>query len=609
MRLAGAIAAGVAAVLVCAGSAQAFDPVREAANVAKGSEREQVWLQPGYQLQLGLEGQRTQTEAALTAARDPERNFLTDACNSKGLACAGDIRLNQWKANGYGLVDRVLWTARNGSTVAGRVWATRAGPRKRPAIVITNGSIQASEELYWWAAQTLAKAGYVVVTFDPQMQGLSDTFGEGADRNEGFPSQTAGNTFYDWTQDAIDFLLSTPAKPFCARPSRSGTSHCPKQARRVKAGLNAAYNPMWKLVEGHRIGIAGHSYGASGVSWMGQQDKRVDAVVAWDNLCDPGRAPGTGTPLEGKGCSAGATGPPPGHRVPSLGLTVDSTGGEPRTSDPDPQGKSGASRAFSRDGVDTGSLVIRGGTHFDFSYIPMQPFRATLRGVELSAWYTRAWFDRYVKQDPAADRQLLSTRWRSDPGDRRVDPAGRGNLFSFYYRSRLDVRTVRRQAGHVRGHALRLLRAGGRRRPAGRLLLPGHRALARPPARPAAAGAGVAERRAHQRPPAAPARQREPGRSRPAGARAPACRRQADQLHRARPARRPADDQAPPARPRRAREDRRGVGAAARRRARSRPAAPRPAWHVAAPRCGPWPRWPTAGSRPAGASRAARAAP
>ena len=66
---------------------------------------------------------------------------------------------------------------------------------------------------------------------------------------------------------------------------------------------------MWKLVEGHRIGIAGHSYGASGVSWMGQQDKRVDAVVAWDNLCDPARAPGTGTPLEGKGCSSRRDGP------------------------------------------------------------------------------------------------------------------------------------------------------------------------------------------------------------------------------------------------------------------------------------------------------------
>lgn len=444
MRLAGAIAVALAALLACATHAAAFDAVRDAANVAKGGEREQVWGQPDYQAQLAIEGQRTQTEAALTAARDPERNFLSDLCNSKAQACAGDIRLNQWTANGYGLVDRVLWTARNGSTVAGRVWATRAGPRKRPAIVITNGSIQASEELYWYAAQTLAKAGYVVVTFDAQMQGLSDTYGEGGDRNEGFPSQTEGNTFYDWTQDAIDFLLSTPSKPFCARASRSGTSHCAKQERRVKAGLNAAYNPMWKLVEGRRIGIAGHSYGASGVSWMGQQDKRVDAVVAWDNLCDPSLAIGGrgDSPTEGSSCLAGGQGPPPGHRVPSLGLSADSFLGDPKTSDPDPGEKSAGSSAFTKGGVDSGSITIRGGTHFEFSYIPMQPFRATLRGIDLTTWYTRAWFDRYVKEDPAADRQLLSARWRSDAGDRRADPAGAGNLYSFYYRSRLNFHTT-----------------------------------------------------------------------------------------------------------------------------------------------------------------------
>ena len=293
-------------MLVCAGTAHAFDPAREAANVAKGSEREQVWSQPGYQLRLQQESTRTQLEAAQITATDSERNFQGTVCNSKGLGCAGDIRLNDWTANGYGLVDRVLWTARNGSTVAGRVWATRAGARKRPAIVITNGSIQASEELYWWAAQTLAKAGYVVVTFDPQMQGLSDAYGEGADRNEGYPSQTEGNTFYDWTQDAIDFLLSTPAKPFCARPSRSGTSHCPKQARRVKAGLNAAYNPMWKLVEGHRIGIAGPLLRRVGGQLDGPAGQARGRRGGLGQPVRPGAgSAGTGTPPEGKGCSSG----------------------------------------------------------------------------------------------------------------------------------------------------------------------------------------------------------------------------------------------------------------------------------------------------------------
>ena len=72
----------------------------------------------------------------------------------------------------------MLFTARNGATLSSHVWATKAGPAKRPAIVITNGSVQADEQLYWFAAQALAKAGYVVLTFDPQGQGQSDTQGQ-----------------------------------------------------------------------------------------------------------------------------------------------------------------------------------------------------------------------------------------------------------------------------------------------------------------------------------------------------------------------------------------------------------------------------------------------
>jgi hypothetical protein len=178
------------------------------------------------------------------------------------------------------------------------------------------------------------------------------------------------------------------------------------------------------------------------VSWVGQQDPRVDAVVAWDNLCSPNLPPASaGSGPDGGACSRGGQGDPPGFRVPSLGITNDSTTGtESRSSDPDPLEQSAGSRGFSNAGVDTGSIAIRGGTHFEYSYLPSRAFRATLRGIDLSAWYTTAWFDKYVKGDASADARLLSTRWRKDPGDLAVDPAGGGNLFSFYYRSRLDVR-------------------------------------------------------------------------------------------------------------------------------------------------------------------------
>ena len=138
----------------------------------------------------------------------------------------------------------VVFGARNGATLTGRVWFTRAGRRKRPGVVIVNGSVQAPETLYWFAAQTLAKAGYVVLTFDPQNQGRSDSRGEAPDQHEGFPAQSDGRPFFDGAQDALDFFLSTPSAPYRPRPScNSGTSHVPKQARRAAAGAQRRLQP------------------------------------------------------------------------------------------------------------------------------------------------------------------------------------------------------------------------------------------------------------------------------------------------------------------------------------------------------------------------------
>ena len=98
-----------------------------------------------------------------------------------------------------------------------------------------------------------------------------------------------------------------------------------------------------------------------------------------------------------------------GLRVPSLGLSADyHLFPTPYTTAPDPREKTLASYAFSKAGVDTGQIVVRGGTHYEWSYLPMPTFGATLRGIDLSAWYTTAWFDRYVKGDLTAQRRLLT---------------------------------------------------------------------------------------------------------------------------------------------------------------------------------------------------------
>ena len=132
---------------------------------------------------------------------------------------------------------------------------------------------------------------------------------------------------------------------------------------------------------------------------------------------------------------------------PALGISADyGLPPTPNTSLPEPHAKSAESLAYTQAGVDTGEIVIRGGSHLDFSFIPNQAFGASLRGADEVAWYTSAWFDKYVKHEASADKRLLTNRWREDSLEAEVDPKHDGNAFSFYYFSRLDVHLYRGQA-------------------------------------------------------------------------------------------------------------------------------------------------------------------
>src|SRR3954465_9940439 len=381
-----AVAAITVAAAASATTAQAFDPTVEAENFGKGNERSAIYNTPEYRTLLAQISAQNQQAALAFQAADPERNFTAHLCASGMDGCAGDARLYDWANKGYGIVKPVLYTARNGATISGHVWATTAGPAKRPGIVITNGSVQANEQMYWFVAQTLAKDGYLVLTTDPQGQGQSDAFGEGADQQEGFPAQSDGRPFFDGTEDAINFFLSTAKSPYKPVPScETGTSHAPKQNRRVAAGLNTAYNPLWSRLNKNKLGLAGHSYGAAGVSYIGQWDPRVDAVVAWDNLggTDPNAPFMSSSRLE-KPCPAD-----PSQRTvapitkPALGMSADyGLPATPHTSDPDPEAKTARSVQYTQAGVDSGEIIIRGGSHLDFSWIPNAAFIGSLRGAE-----------------------------------------------------------------------------------------------------------------------------------------------------------------------------------------------------------------------------------
>ncbi len=459
------LAAGLSCLLVLAGawalvgSALAFDPGLEARNFAKTTERDsQIVKTPAYQLLLRQKEVENNLENAEIQLTDPERLPYGNVCWNRNRECAGDVRFYDWPDAGFGIRKPVLFTARSGATISGNVWATKDGPAKRPAIVITTGSVQAPETLYWGTAAALAKHGYVVLTYDVQGQGRSDTFGVGPDLAEGVPSQ-AGQPFFDGTEDALDFLLSTPDSKYEPRASCGnaaagvGTSHADKQDRRVAAGFNAAYNPLHDLVDPGRVGIAGHSLGAAAVSYIGQLDDRVDAIVAWDNLDDVSK-PVTGPVGGHSDCPSGSSPRPETVPLtkPALGFTNDyGITPAPNTGDPDPAEASEGERGYEAAGIDSMQVVIRGGTHEEYAFIAGETVPvlglATYRGMDLQTWYSVAWMDRYVGCEKPrcradAERRLLSNRWRNDDAGEAVDANGDANLFSFYSPSRYSLTKV-----------------------------------------------------------------------------------------------------------------------------------------------------------------------
>lgn len=451
------LALACASALAMPAAAGAFDPERELKNFAKIGERfEHIVATPEFQARLQEANVENNVETAEIQATDPERQFV-NICGTRMNECAGDVRFYDWKVGGQGIREPVLFTARSGATLSGNVWATKDGPRQRPAVVITTGSVQAPETLYWGQAATLAKHGYVVLTYDVQGQSRSDVLGEAPDQQEGVPSQ-AGQPFYDGTEDALDFLLSKPAKPYKPRLSCGnanggiGTSHAPKQRRRVEEGFNAKFNPLHALVDKTRIGIAGHSLGASAVSYIGQIDPRVDAIVAYDNLSAGGDGR-FGTPE----CPSTPESRPEEVPLekPAIGISNDyGIFQTPYLSDPDPQSANDGFLAYKDAGVDSMQVNIRGGTHEESAFVPGNTTgptplgAATLRGSDLVAWYSTAWFDRYVKCPGAAherrcasgaDSRLMSDRWLEDKPGRAVDLNDDGNLYSFYLRSRFAL--------------------------------------------------------------------------------------------------------------------------------------------------------------------------
>lgn len=226
-----------------------------------------------------------------------------------------------------------------------------------PGIVIMHGGA-ASQEMYFWAAQGLAEAGYMVLTFSIA-------------RND--------NSHYADTRSALDFLTSTPA-------SRSPSG---------------AVNPRWSELDRSHIGLAGHSAGGVAVSRLGQEDPRVSAIVSWDRA-QSGLMP-AGLRL----------------RTPALFVVADFNCQQVPVclpvrydSPPDPIGPGNKDEDFRRlrsSGVDTMKIALRAMTHLTFTEFPQA--NGSRYGNVTTFYYTLAWFDRYLQGDRDGLRRLTATRF------------------------------------------------------------------------------------------------------------------------------------------------------------------------------------------------------
>jgi hypothetical protein len=438
---------------------------------------------PNYLPALVFDGTDNGLDQLVQQAATPNRIAITPGNVFPGWNVGNPLR-RDWSGK-RGLRQPVSYTNRYGALIRGDVFAPLPGARDPytgaelqapyPGVVITTGSVQGSERMYWWLAQDLAERGYVVLTYDVQGQGTSETLPHEGDQVNavpfcnpfapaegvemfgcpGVPAQQSANFVYG-TEDALDFFLSTPDQPY---PNPSGAD----------VPVNS-FNPFWKLFDRSpdkktatpgrttRVAIVGHSLGASAVSEVQGTDSRVETVVALDKL---------------SGGDGGLENPNVRPTVPALaiqseygfsvqpywnnnGSSLTPQPGSPlQGPDPRREQKTGFD-AWRAAGIDTMLVVPRASTHLEYTDIPYV-LPASRYGQDLSSVYVQAWLDRYLKHRASP---LLATSFNYlEPvaiGDWEPVTLDRSKLLSFYYCSGYSLRSgkttsVNRDLGGVGG--------------------------------------------------------------------------------------------------------------------------------------------------------------
>jgi alpha-beta hydrolase superfamily lysophospholipase len=428
---------------------------------------------PAYLPALVAAGAEVNLAQLLEQAATPTHPELTAGALVPGWNVGNPFR-SRWSGT-RGRTADVAFTNRYGALLRGTVYAPRPGAKDPytgrtlsgpfPGVVLTEGSVQGSEGMYRWLAQDLAERGYVVLTYDVQGQGTSETLPHTTGQAlpfcdvlakplagemtpcPGFPFQQQAN-FVVGTQDALGFFTSTPRAPY---PNP-----------RAAAAKVTAYNPFWAAFDRSpdphpnapgrttRIAIIGHSLGAAAVSYVQGVDRRVATVVALDKLF--------GRSSHGGGVADSSRNVP---KVPALavqseyGFTVTPwqlSGGSSLIPAPSPHGpdpmreRATGFEDWRRAGVDTMVVVPRASTHLEYTDIPLV-LPASRYGQDLTSHYVQAWLDRYLKHrtDAASTAALTGTTFRylEPTGLGRWSPVTlhRDRLLSFSYCSAWRLRS------------------------------------------------------------------------------------------------------------------------------------------------------------------------
>src|SRR3954447_109481 len=342
MRLRGLVLACVASL--CAAAAAQADPpvgvdqscIAPAGNPAPGTPEWQQrdtqnqycstlrlrdqFLSPAFGHGNLVQGAQLWVDQAAQQADEPGHPHGGLTTLTPGSQAADPFRtIRRWTDAGRGRVAPVKFTALNGAQLRGHVFMPPASvprpTRGYPGVVITDGSVQACENLYFWAAEDLAEAGYMVMTYDVQGQGDYDLFPKDCTPTacDGVPYQQNYN-FFQGAEDSLSFFESKG-------------------------------NPYFTDLDRSRVAIAGHSLGAAAVSVVGQCDKRVKTIVAWDDLDAITDCSGVTIPAQYRSATL--------LHAPALALTNDYLfNPQPMASPPDPHAKDAGYQQIAQAGLD-----------------------------------------------------------------------------------------------------------------------------------------------------------------------------------------------------------------------------------------------------------------